>query len=206
VKKETLEAQKAYMTLNQVQVTRFDQAMWGSRSAYGTAYDVTTPGGALLALPVGLVYLLFAPFPWAVRGVRQLLTLPETLVWYALMPAFVRGLVHAIRHRLRDILPILVFTITLTLAYALMQTNMGTAYRQRTQITMFFFIFMAVGIVAGRQRGAARAAAEFGVPSAGTVANATPAVAGIMQDHDFVYPAEDRDFVYPDEPEPVQRP
>jgi 4-amino-4-deoxy-L-arabinose transferase-like glycosyltransferase len=150
-RQETLEAQAAYMTLDQVQVTRTDQAMWG-KSAYGTDYDVTTPGGALLALPVGLVYLLFAPFPWAISGVRQLLTLPETLVWYALMPAFARGLAYSVRHRLRDVLPILVFTVTLTLAYALMQGNVGTAYRQRTQVTMFFFVFMGVGIVEKRQR------------------------------------------------------
>jgi hypothetical protein len=146
VKKETLEVQSAFMTLEQMQVTRVDQAMWG-KSAYGTQYDVSTPAGALQALPFGLVYLLFAPFPWAISGVRQLLTLPETLVWYALMPAFVRGLVYSVRRRLRDVLPILVFAVTLTIAYALMQGNVGTAYRQRTQVTMFFFVFMAVGIV-----------------------------------------------------------
>ena len=164
-RQETLEAQAAFMTLNQVQVTRVDQAMWG-KSAYGTEYDVTTTGGALQALPVGLVYLLFAPFPWAITGMRQLLTLPETLVWYALMPAFARGLVYSIRHRLRDVLPILVFTVTLTLAYALMQGNVGTAYRQRTQVTMFFFVFMGVGIVERqRRRALATEAGGFDVSS-----------------------------------------
>jgi hypothetical protein len=139
VKRETLEVQRAFMTLDQMQVTRMDQAMWG-RSAYGSEYDVSTPGGALQTLPIGLVYLLFAPFPWAITGVRQLLVLPETLVWYALMPAFVRGLTYSVRQRFRDVLPILVFTVTLTIAYALMQGNVGTAYRQRTQVTMFFFV------------------------------------------------------------------
>ena len=33
-----------------------------------------------------------------------------------------------------------------TLAYAAFQSNVGTAYRQRTQITMFFFILIGVGI------------------------------------------------------------
>jgi hypothetical protein len=28
----------------------------------------------------------------------------------------------------------------------------GTAYRQRTQVTMFFFVFMGVGIVQRRRR------------------------------------------------------
>jgi 4-amino-4-deoxy-L-arabinose transferase-like glycosyltransferase len=77
VSKETLEIQGAYMSLSQLQVTRSDQAMWG-QSAYGQDYDVSTPMGALRALPVGLVYLLFAPFPWSLSGLRQLLTLPET--------------------------------------------------------------------------------------------------------------------------------
>jgi len=96
---------------------------------------------------VGLTYLWFAPFPWAIAGTRQALVLPEMLVWYGLMPDFLGGLVHAIRRQLGDILPILVFAVTLTLAYALMQGNIGTAYRQRSQVTMFFFLFMGVGLV-----------------------------------------------------------
>jgi 4-amino-4-deoxy-L-arabinose transferase-like glycosyltransferase len=150
VKRETLERQASYMTLERLQTTREDQAMWG-QSAFGQEYDVSTPEGALAALPTGLVYLLFAPFPWAVSGLRQSLVLPETLVWYALMPAFVRGVVFALKRQFRAVLPILVFAASLTAAYALMQGNVGTAYRQRTQVTMFFFIFMGLGIVE-RQR------------------------------------------------------
>ncbi|MFZ0791704.1 MAG: glycosyltransferase family 39 protein [Chromatiaceae bacterium] len=158
VRQETLDSQAAYMTLEQVQVTRMDQATWG-KSAYGIGYDVTTPAGALRALPLGLAYLLFAPFRWAISSLRQLLTLPEMLFWYALMPAFARRLVYALRHRLREILPILAFTVTLTIAYALMQGNVGTAYRQRTQVSMFFFVFMAVGIVERQRRRVALATA-----------------------------------------------
>ena len=150
VKRETLEQQASYMNLDRLQITRQDQAKWGS-SGFGQEHNVSTPTGALLALPVGLVYLLFAPFPWAISGLRQALALPETLVWYALMPAFVRGLVYGVRHRLREILPILVFATTLTAAYAIMQGNVGTAYRQRTQVSMFFFVFMGVGLVQRRR-------------------------------------------------------
>lgn len=180
VKQETLAVQSSYMTLEQMQVTRTDQAMWG-QSAYGAGHDVTTPLGALSALPVGLIYLLFAPFPWAISGIRQALTLPETLVWYALMPALVRGLAHSIRRRLRDVLPILLFAITLTIAYALMQGNVGTAYRQRTQVTMFFFVFMAVGIVEKRQAGRSPMAPHL-------LGHDGPrAAASVVVDNDFVY-------------------
>jgi len=151
VKRETLELQSSYLTLERLQITREDQAMWG-RSGFGQEYDVSTPAGALATLPVGLVYLLFAPFPWSVSGLRQALVLPETLVWYALMPAFVRGLTTGLKRDFRAIVPIAVFAVSLTLAYALMQGNVGTAYRQRTQVTMFFFIFMAAGIVEKRRQ------------------------------------------------------
>ena len=146
VRQEAMEEQSTYLTLERLQLTRTDQAIQG-QSAFGRGYDVSTPAGAILALPVGLTYLLFAPFPWAVAGARQALVLPEMLVWYGLMPAFVAGLVHAVRRQLGDLLPILTFAVALTLAYALMQGNIGTAYRQRTQVTMFFFLFMGVGLV-----------------------------------------------------------
>ena len=161
VKRETFERQASYMTLDRLQMTREDQAAWG-QSGFGREYDVSTPAGALSALPTGLVYLLFAPFPWAISGLRQALVLPETLVWYALMPAFVRGLAYTVKHRFRGALPILVFAASLTAAYALMQGNVGTAYRQRTQVTMFFFIFMGVGLAERRRQREASTAATAG--------------------------------------------
>jgi cation transport ATPase len=87
------------------------------------------------------------------------------LVWYGLMPAFVAGLVHAIRRQLGDVLPILTFAVALTLAYALMQGNIGTAYRQRTQVTMFFFLFMGVGLVERAKQKALRAGGHVMKPA-----------------------------------------
>jgi Dolichyl-phosphate-mannose-protein mannosyltransferase len=164
VKRETLEQQTTYLTLERLQVTREDQAMWG-RSGFGQEYDVSTPAGALATLPVGLVYLLFAPFPWTASGLRQALVVPETLAWYALMPAFVRGLRYGLKRQFGAILPIIVFAVSLTLAYALMQGNVGTAYRQRTQISMFFFVFMAVGVVQKRRQ-RAMAVSDVAMPLA----------------------------------------
>lgn len=149
-RQETVEQQRSYFTLERLQITRSDQAALG-QSSYERKADVSTTQGVLSVLPVGLAYLLFAPFPWAVRGIRQALTVPETLVWYALMPALVRGLLFTIRTRFRTALPILVFAASLTCAYAVFQGNVGTAYRQRTQVTMFYFILMAAGVVEKRR-------------------------------------------------------
>jgi hypothetical protein len=151
VRRETITEQTAYFDLEKLQTARMGQIQQG-RSAYGGEIDVSSRAGAVAALPVGLVYLLFAPFPWSISGLRQLLTLPETLVWYGLMPALLRGLLFSLRTRFRDVLPILVFASTLTLAYAIFQSNVGTAYRQRTQISMFFFVFMGVGLELKREQ------------------------------------------------------
>jgi 4-amino-4-deoxy-L-arabinose transferase-like glycosyltransferase len=156
IRQEVVKQQTSYFDLDKLQISREGQIQVG-RSDFGADFDVSTPAGAVAAIPVGLVYLLFAPFPWAISGVRQVLTLPETLVWYALMPALFRGLVHTARHRFRAVLPILTFAAVLTVAYAVFQSNVGTAYRQRTQISMFFFIFMGVGIELKRRRREARA-------------------------------------------------
>jgi hypothetical protein len=80
------------------------------------------------------------------------------------MPALVRGLIYTIRTRFRPALPILVFAASLTCAYAVFQGNVGTAYRQRTQVTMFYFIFMAAGVVE-RRRAQQGAQAAAGMPA-----------------------------------------
>jgi hypothetical protein len=40
----------------------------------------------------------------------------------------------------------------LTLAYSVFQGNVGTAYRQRSQLLVFYFIFVAVGAVLLKER------------------------------------------------------
>jgi 4-amino-4-deoxy-L-arabinose transferase-like glycosyltransferase len=139
-----------YGNLHMIQMSRMDQANAGS--GFGKDVDVGTTEGALSAIPIGLVYLLFAPFPWDMATLRQSITLPEMVVWWAAFPLLVLGLWFALKHRLRQVAPIVIFTTMLTLAYSLFQGNVGTAYRQRSQLLVFYFIFVAVGGVLLRER------------------------------------------------------
>ena len=107
-------------------------------------------GGVISILPLGVLYLLFAPFPWSMSGLRQMLTLPDILMWYALVPFLIRGVVSALE-KLRRTMPVLVFTTSLTLAYGAFLGNAGTAYRQRTQVMMFYFLFIADGLHSRRK-------------------------------------------------------
>lgn len=135
-----------YGSLERVQVSRLDAAV-SADSGFGRDVDVSTTSGALSTIPLGLLYLLFAPFPWQVVSLRQSITLPEMIIWWASFPMLILGLWFAIKYRLRMISPILIFTIMLTLAYSVFQGNVGTAYRQRAQLLVFYFIFVAVGFV-----------------------------------------------------------
>jgi len=62
-----------------------------------------------------------------------------------------------LKYRLRQALPIILFTLMLTLAYSIFQGNVGTAYRQRSQLLIFYFIFVAVGYVLMKERREERA-------------------------------------------------
>lgn len=130
--------------LERIQATR-DNLATSAESGFGVDLDVSTTEGAISALPIGFAYLMFAPFPWQVGNLRQVIALPEVLLWWAMMPLLVFGLWYTIKNRLRSAIPVLLFTLLLTIGYSLFQGNVGTAYRQRTQIQVFLYIFIAVG-------------------------------------------------------------
>lgn len=140
-----------YADLERIQRSRQDLQQ-SAQSGFGEDVDVSTTEGAITAIPIGLTYLMLAPFPWQVTNLRQLITLPEVLLWWAMIPFMCMGIWYAIRHRLRNAFPILFFSLMLTLAYSIFQGNVGTAYRQRTQIQVFLFIFIAVGFALYKER------------------------------------------------------
>lgn len=138
-------------SLEAVQRSRGDLAT-SAKSGFGSDLDVSTADGAITALPIGLAYLMLAPFPWQMANLRQAITLPEVLLWWMLIPFAIYGLWYTVKQRLRTAFPILIFTVALTIAYSIFQGNVGTAYRQRTQIQVFLFMFIAVGWVLFKEK------------------------------------------------------
>jgi hypothetical protein len=151
----------AEQSLETVDQARSQLATGGS--AYHSEADVSTASGALRFLPVGLAYFLLAPAPWQVWNTRQLLTLPEMLAWYALLPFVALGAAAALRQRFAAALPLASFALLATLSYALVEGNLGTAYRHRAQVLVPLLVFGAVGWARRREaRGAPDALAAPG--------------------------------------------
>ncbi len=115
-------------------------------SAFGVGADTQSIGGALRYLPLGIAYLLFAPFPWAVDTTLQLTAVPETLLWYPLFLLSLQGLRLSLgRGAARLLIPGSVLLVVVS-SYALVEGNFGTAYRHRAQIMPLFFVFTGVGV------------------------------------------------------------
>lgn len=148
---------ETFGSTEQLQRMRRD-ASQSAQSGFAQDVDVSTASGALSTIPLGLTYLILAPFPWQLASLRQAITLPEMIVWWASIPLLVLGAWFTIKHRVREVAPIIIFTSLLTLTYSILQGNVGTAYRQRAQLLVFYFVFVAVGFVLIKERRAARAA------------------------------------------------
>lgn len=127
-------------------MSRHRQYLSTVESGFGQELDVSTPMGALRALPIGFAYLMLAPFPWAMENFRQAITLPEVLLWWSLIPFLISGLWYTMKRRFGNSILLLLFLFILTLTYSVSQGNVGTAYRQRAQIQVLYFIFISVGI------------------------------------------------------------
>lgn len=139
-----------YGSLERLQRSRSNLAEAGS--GFGEEVDVSTTEGAISVIPLGLAYLMLAPFPWQISNFRQLLTIPEMLIWWASIPFLLSGLWYTLKNRLRGSIAVLIFTLMLTIAYSIFQGNVGTAYRQRAQIQVFLFMFTAVGWTLMREK------------------------------------------------------
>ncbi len=121
-------------------------------SGFGDEVDYDSTEGVLSALPVGLSYSLFAPFPWQFNRMVYLIVLPDMVIWWCSIPFLIIGLSYTIKYKLRDAMSLLLFCLLLAIGYGLFQGNIGTAYRHRIQIQVFLFIFVAVGWVVWGER------------------------------------------------------
>jgi hypothetical protein len=120
-------------------------------SVYGMDTELDSPLRAITYLPRGLAYFLLAPAPWQIFNLRQALTFPEMLLWYCLLPAIWQGVRYGLRNRFGPTATLLSFAVVLTVAYAVVETNLGTAYRHRAQVLVVYLIFAALGLVHRRR-------------------------------------------------------
>jgi hypothetical protein len=140
------ESQIEQFDIDRIQQFRVDIAR-GQGSGVESNFDMKTPAGFTLATAIGALHLLLAPFPWQLGGsLRMVFTFPEMLLWWWLFFAgLLPGLWYAIRNRLFEVMPALVFIFILGLLYSMTFGNVGLVFRQRAQILPWLLIFTVLG-------------------------------------------------------------
>jgi hypothetical protein len=135
-----------------------------AQSGFAEDADISTVGGALSVLPIGLAYFFFAPFPWQAGSFRQALAIPETLWFYTLVPGLLYGLSHLLSKRFSESSGVVLMTLTLTFGYAIGQGNVGTLYRHKAQVIGFYYAFAAIGDDVRKRARSAAAARRLATP------------------------------------------
>lgn len=113
--------------------------------------DISTSQSAIEYLPLSTPRLLLGPFPWEVRGVRQLPALIDVGVVWALLPSLRRGLRTAHRRHPRVISFLLPPAAFLTVVLSLLVANYGTVVRSRLQVFLLLVPLIAVGLPKARR-------------------------------------------------------
>jgi len=126
-------------SLREIQVAR--ATLDGGGSAAGFTGDVSSPINALFMLPKGLAFFLLSPFPWQVSNARQALALPEVFVWLGLLILAARQVLRDTTVQATKIATLLFPAMAISLTYALMEGNAGTANRHRGQMAMVVIVF-----------------------------------------------------------------
>lgn len=135
--------------LRQAQIVRRDLAVTAS-SGFDAEVDISTSQQALTYLPRGLLTFLVGPFPWQIRGVRQLPVVPDMLIWWALLPSLCRGVRGGRRLLGRRSLVILLPAFTTACLLSLAIGNFGTLVRERMQVVVLLIPVIAYGLALGK--------------------------------------------------------
>ena len=99
----------------------------------------------IIFMPLSLMFIILAPFPWQLTSVSNIVTLPEMLVYYLILVFSIKGFAYLRRERIRGygVLSMIILFILVTLA--IFEGNMGTVFRHRVVMLPFLFILSAIG-------------------------------------------------------------
>lgn len=85
-------------------------------------------------LPIGVAYVLGAPFPWAARTLSDVATIPDMLLWYVLAILAVVGAAGLVRRQVWGAMMIMLAALGIGAVLALAEGNVGTLFRHRAML------------------------------------------------------------------------
>lgn len=123
-------------------LTRTQQFAAIGRTAYLEDLHAETSADLALQLPVRFVYFLFAPFPWMIDGLRDLIGFADSILFFGLIcMIFLRRRI--ISKNANSVLVIAVF-LAMAFTFSLGVSNYGTAFRHRNKMLPMLIAVSAV--------------------------------------------------------------
>lgn len=108
--------------------------------------DISSVGKVTSFMPIGLLYALFSPFPWQLGSFMQAMAVPETILFYIMLPFTLKGIKFAFKKRPNQSVLLLSFISALIMFLALIEGNSGTLFRHRSTAFYLLFIFTSAGL------------------------------------------------------------
>lgn len=132
-----------FSILDKINSMRFWRG-YGADSAFLFDCDLSKPLNFIIYLPELLLYILFAPFPWAIQKPAQLFAAFEMLMWIFLFIPAMRGIFVTVKRTTKGSV-ILIFLIIMIIVF-LGEGNVGTLFRHRAFIWPIWHMFIAAGL------------------------------------------------------------
>ncbi len=146
--------QSMYFDLDYINSTRVAMGDHGTGAFFENPESALWGGGPVATIRAAFSAVFFFFVSLDLRNLdsaRQLMALPEVLLFLAMLPLLWKGLWFSFK-RLRDrALPLIVFSAGLLVVYGSATTNMGAMFRWRMQALPMLLAFICVGL-ALRQR------------------------------------------------------
>jgi hypothetical protein len=118
----------------------------GTDSGFGAEVETSTARQAFSYLPIGLSRFAIGPFPWEIRGPRQLPALFDVLVIWWLLPKAWRGFRAASAKQGRRLAVFLLPAGAMAMVLSLSVGNLGVLVRERMQVFILLVPIIAFGL------------------------------------------------------------
>jgi hypothetical protein len=117
-------------------------------SSFGIEIDFKSPVGFIKSYTYSYATAMFGPFPWQLRSMVHLISVPETLIMWLLFPTWLTGIVQLVKNiflrRLEKEQILILVSLLLIGAIALYSDNMGANTRLRILPWSAFLLYVAL--------------------------------------------------------------
>jgi 4-amino-4-deoxy-L-arabinose transferase-like glycosyltransferase len=103
--------------------------------------------GLFKALSKGWLHFFLEPFPWKIFSKSSLLSFPQMIIWYFLLPFSAIGILTQLRYNWRKSFLLVLYFLIIGSIFSLTGGNIGTDFRMRDPLTPIILLFSSIGLI-----------------------------------------------------------